>query len=147
MELSKIISVSGKPGLYKIRSQSKGGLIVQSLLDQKKMSIKNTQDVSVLNDIAIYTYDEEKPLREIFLIIHDKEAGKKTLSHKESSKTLRSYFSEIVPNYDQEQVYDSNIKKVIQWYNLLVSSEFDFKTIEESDTKEKPSKKPIKNPA
>ncbi len=133
MGLTKTIAISGKPGLFNIVSQSKGGLIVQSLIDQKKFPITNTHNVSVLNDIAIYTYDEEKPLREVFLTINEKQEGKEAISHKESNDKLTSYFSEILPDYDEERVYASNIKKVIQWYNLLVKSGFDFSTIKVSE--------------
>ncbi|WP_152287819.1 DUF5606 family protein [Flavicella marina] len=137
MGLSKTIAISGKPGLFNIISQSKGGFVVQSLVDQKKSPITNSHNVSVLNDIAIYTYEEEVPLREVFLSMHEKEAGKTTeISHKADNATLLNYFSEVLPNFDEERVYASNIKKVIQWYNILVNAEFDFATIKESEETE-----------
>lgn len=129
MEFSKIISVTGKPGLFKILSQAKTGVIVESLIDGKRMPIAATHNVSLLENIAIYTYETEVPLGEIFKTIADKENGKQAISHKESADALKSYFSEILPNYDDERVYTSNIKKVIQWYNTLVNSEFDFATL------------------
>jgi hypothetical protein len=131
MGLTKTIAIAGKPGLYTIVTQSKGGFIVESLIEKKKFPITNTHNVSVLNDIAIYTYEAETPLRELFLTINEKEAGKAAISHKESNNKLVSYFSEVLPDFDQERVYPSNIKKVLQWYNILVSAEFDFSTLNE----------------
>lgn len=131
MSLEKIISVTGKPGLYKIIAQSKGGIIVESLIDKKRFPINAMHNVSVLDNIAIYTYEDEMPLRLVLKSIFDKEGGKKCISHKESSKVLTSYFLEVLPNYDEERVYASNIKKVLQWYNLLVDYNFDFSTITE----------------
>ncbi|MFC2127589.1 DUF5606 domain-containing protein [Bacteroidota bacterium] len=140
MGLSKTIAIAGKAGLFNIITQSKGGFIVESLEDKKKFPVTNAHNVSVLNDIAIYTYDEEKPLREVFLAIHAKEGGKKTISHKESNKKLLSFFEEILPDFDQERVYPSNIKKVVQWYNLLIAAEFDFSTLEEKEEEETATK-------
>ena len=131
MSLKKIVAVSGKPGLFKIISQSKGGLIVESLIDNKKIPINAIHNVSVLNDIAIYTYEEEVPLRTVLKTIAEKHANKEAISHKESNADLTSFFSEVLPNYDEERVYTSNIKKVVQWYNLLAKAEFDFSSIKE----------------
>lgn len=133
MTLEKLIVVTGKPGIYKIQNQTKSGLLVESLTDNKKFPILNIHNVSSLNDIAIYTYEEEVPLRDVFKSIHTKESGKKTINHKEDKKTLTAFFSEILPNYDEERVYPSNIKKVIQWYNLLVDAKFDFSTLEKKE--------------
>ncbi|MFD0991745.1 DUF5606 family protein [Tenacibaculum geojense] len=134
MDFSKIISVSGKPGLFEILSQTKTGVIVKSLLDGKRMPITATHNVSLLENIAIYTYSEEIPLAQVFKNIADKEDGKEAISHKESANTLTSYFSEVLPDYDDERVYTSNIKKVIQWYNILVKAEFDFATSLKEET-------------
>ncbi|PCI35313.1 MAG: hypothetical protein COB60_03240 [Flavobacteriaceae bacterium] len=136
MDLKKIVAVSGKPGLYEIKAQSKGGIIVESLLDGKRFPITVTHNVSVLNDIAIYTYEEEVPLREIFKTIFEKEQGAASITHKASSKELTTYFSGILPSYDAERVYASNIKKVIQWYNLLAGKNFDFTAIPEEESEE-----------
>lgn len=136
MGLTKTIAISGKPGLFNIISQSKGGFVVQSLVDKKKFPITNSHNVSVLNDIAIYTYDAEIPLRDVLLTIHEKEEAKATISHKSDNKTLTNYFSEILPDFDQERVYPSNIKKVLQWYNILIAAEFDFSTIKETEETE-----------
>jgi len=89
----------------------------------------------LLENIAIYTYEEDMPLLNVFKIMFDKTAGKEALSHKDSSKNLTVFFTEVIPNYDDERVYVSNIKKVIQWFNLLVKTGLDFSKIEESSEK------------
>jgi hypothetical protein len=132
MKLDKIVAVSGKPGLFEIISQSKGGLIVQSLVDKKKLPVNAMHNVSVINDIAIYTYEEEVPLRTIFKKIAEKQNSLATISHKESNDKLISFFNEILPDFDEERVYPSNIKKVVQWYNILAAAKFDFSSIKET---------------
>ena len=120
MGLDKILSIAGKPGLYKLLTQTRTGFIAESLLDGKKISVSLRSNVSVLSEIAIYTLDEELPLREVFLKIQVKEKGNKTsIGHKEEKLKLEEYFFEVLPNYDEDRVYASDIKKVIQWYNLL----------------------------
>lgn len=136
MALDKIIAVTGKPGLYEIKAQSKGGFIVESLVDKKRFPITATHNVSVLNDIAIYTWNEEVPLRDVLTTIFEKNEGKNSISHKSSNKELMSFFAEILPEYDTERVYASNIKKVVQWYNLLVDNEFDFASLKEEEKEE-----------
>ena len=133
MEVNKIISVAGKPGLFHAISQTKTGFIVESLVDKKRFPIPSTNNVSLLENIAIYTYEEEVPLLTVFKTIYEKNEGKETISHKESGQKLTAYFSEILPEYDEERVYTSNIKKVIQWYNLLVKSGLDFSIIETTE--------------
>ena len=130
MKLEKIIAISGKPGLYQIVSQTKGGIIAQSLSDKKRMPINAMHNVSVLNDIAIYTYEEDVPLLTIFKSMFKITEGKEAISHKESSKKLASFFEEVLPNYDVERVYASNIKKVIQWFNILIEAGMDFSKTE-----------------
>ena len=138
MELKDIVAINGKPGLYEIKAQSKGGIIVESLIDSKRIPITVTHNISALNEIAIYTYEEEIPLRIVLKSIGEKENGKEALSHKENDKVLTSYFREVLPNFDEERVYTSNIKKIMQWYNLLASKNFDFAAIKEveEETKE-----------
>ncbi len=132
MDFSKIIAVAGKPGLYSAVSQTKTGFIVESLEDKKRFPIPSTNNVSLLENIAIYTYEEEKPLLDVFKIMYEKQEGKEAISHKESGHKLAAYFSEVLPDYDEDRVYTSNIKKVIQWYNLLVKSGLDFSKVESS---------------
>jgi len=130
MEFNKIIAVSGKPGLFKVISQSKSAIIVAGLGDDKRAAISATQNVSLLENIAIYTYEEDVPLLKVLKAMYDKTEGKEAISHKESGKKLEAFFGEVLPDYDAERVYTSNIKKVIQWFNLLVNSGMDFSKIE-----------------
>lgn len=136
MELKDIVAINGKPGLYELKAQSKGGFIVESLLDRKKFPVTATHNISALNEIAIYTYEDDVPLRLIFKAIAEKEEGKEAINHKESGKVLVQYFREVLPNFDDERVYTSNIKKVIQWYNILASNNFDFSNIKEEEEEE-----------
>ena len=129
MTLDKIIAISGKPGLYELVSGGKKNLIVQSLIDGKRFPISALSNISTLDSIAIYTDIKEVPLSEVFYTIFQKEKGKETISHKESADKLSKYFTEVLPDYDTERVYASNIKKVFQWYNLLVNNKFDFETL------------------
>ena len=137
MKIEKIIAISGKPGLYEIKSQTKGRIIAESLIDKKRLPINALHNISALSDIAIYTLEEEVPLREVFLNIYKKEDGKKALDHKSNKEDLIAYFSEVLPDYDYERVYASNIKKIIQWYNSLADSEFDFLSLEEKEDEKK----------
>ena len=130
MEFSKVISIAGKPGLFQVISQSKNAIIVESLADQKRVAINTTQNVSLLENIAIYTYEEDVPLLKVLKAMYEKTEGKEAISHKESGKKLELFFAEVLPDYDAERVYTSNIKKVIQWFNLLVNSGMDFSKIE-----------------
>ncbi|WP_019039379.1 DUF5606 domain-containing protein [Psychroflexus tropicus] len=141
MKLDKVLSISGKPGLFELKAQTRGGFLAQSLVDGKKIPVSMRNNVSILSEIAIYTYTEEIPLREVFQKIYDKEEGKQAINHKSSKNELTDYFSEVLPEYDEDRVYPSDIKKVIQWYNLLISKEItdfsDPKAEEASDDSEK----------
>ncbi|GGD57124.1 DUF5606 family protein [Muriicola marianensis] len=120
MSLDKILSIGGKPGLFKLLTQTRSGFVAESLLDGKKVTVGMTNNVSVLSEIAIFTLEEELPLKAVFNKIKEKENGGKTsIGHKEDKIKLEEYFFEVVPNYDEDRVYPSDIKKVIQWYNLL----------------------------
>ena len=121
MDLTKIISISGKPGLYKLISQVKGGFIVEDLDKGKKTTISAQNNVSLLENVAIYGVAEEFPLKDVFTKIYEKENGGQTISHKESGNKLRSYMEEVLPEYDEDRVYDSDLKKLFQWYNILQS--------------------------
>jgi hypothetical protein len=122
MKLTGIIAISGRPGLFKVIAQGKNNVIVESLVDNKRFPAYSTDRISALEDISIYTDSEEKPLKEIFVSIHTKENGGEAISHKEDDAKLVSYLTEILPNYDKERVYISDIKKLFQWYNLLHKS-------------------------
>lgn len=119
MQLEKIISISGKPGLFKLVSQLKNGFIVEDITTKKKASISNSSQVSLLDNIAMFTFDKEVPLFEVFENIAKKYDYKPTINHKSSSDELRAFMAESLPNYDLERVYESDIKKLAQWYNLL----------------------------
>jgi hypothetical protein len=122
MNLTGIIAISGKPGLYKVLAQGKNNIIVESLEDKKRVPAYASDRISALDDISIYTYDDDKPLKEIFTSIFEKENGKETISHKEDQNKLKAYLIEVLPNFDQERVYASDIKKIFQWYNLLLKA-------------------------
>ncbi len=119
MNLSGIIAISGRAGLYKVIAQGKNNLIVESLEDRKRFPAYASDRISALEDISIYTYDEDVALKEIMGSIYKKENAGEALSHKSDQKTLEKYLVEILPNYDKERVYISDIKKIFQWYNLL----------------------------
>ncbi|MFT6502477.1 MAG: hypothetical protein ACJASQ_002604 [Crocinitomicaceae bacterium] len=135
MDLSGIISISGRPGLYKVVAQGKNSIIVQSLIDNKRFPAYSTDRISALEDISIYTIDGDKPLKEILSDIFAKQSGEAAPSHKESIATLQEYLSDILPDYDEERVYPSDIKKLFQWYNLLLSSGNLEPAAEEEDAK------------
>ena len=135
MDLRTVLSVSGKPGLFKLISHQKNGVVVESLLDGKRTSIPASANVSSLGDIAIYTYEEEVPLREVFIKMAEISDSKEVLSHKSSKNQLEDYFGEVLPKFDQERVYASDIKKVVQWYNILVKNDL-LKILEEADDAE-----------
>ena len=119
MSLEKILSISGKPGLYELKTQTRTGILAESLIDGKKVTVSARQNVSLLSEIAIYTLTEEVPLRVVFQKIAEKEHGGEAVSHKASKDELEEYFFNILPDYDEDRVYASDIKKVVQWYNLL----------------------------
>jgi transcriptional regulator len=119
MNLEKILAISGKPGLYVLRVQTRTGFVAESLLDEKKITVNLKSNVSLLSEISIYTFEGEKPLSEIMQKIADKENKGQAISHKEDNATLTAYFKEILPDYDEERVYPSDIKKVLNWYNTL----------------------------
>ena len=114
-----MLSISGKPGLQKLISNSSNAIIVESLIDGKRFPAYSNSKIIALEDISIYTEKEDIPLKEVFKRIYTKEEGKKTLSHKEANEKIIAYFNEIVPEYDKDRVYTSDMKKIIQWYNLL----------------------------
>ena len=120
MALEKILSIGGKPGLYRLLTQTRSGFVGESLLDGRRISVGLRNNVSLLSEIAIYTLEEEVPLREVFQKIKEKEEGGKTsIGHKEEKIKLEEYFFDVLPNYDEDRVYASDIKKIIQWYNIL----------------------------
>ena len=153
MELKDFISVAGKSGLHTIVGKSKNNVIVESLKDKKRFPIFNTNKISGLSDISIYTYDEEILLSELFDRIQKKYKKEAAISHLESAEELKKVFEELVPNYDKEQVYNSDIKKVFQWYNILHDTDNLIKeelkeekkeSSDDADIKKEDSKKEVK---
>ena len=134
MNLTKILAISGKPGLYQLENQTRTGFLATSLADDKRISVGIRNNVSLLSEIAIYSTEKEVPLAEVFENIKKLEEGKEAgVSPKADGATLESYFAKVLPNYDRDRVYTSDIKKVIQWYNLLLAKGFldENNTIEE----------------
>ena len=119
MNVDKILAIAGKPGLYELKLQTRSGFLAESLLDGKKITVGMRSNVSLLSEISMYTYSEEKPLAEIMRAIAVKENEGPALSHKEDNTKLTAYFKEILPDYDEDRVYASDIKKVLNWYNIL----------------------------
>lgn len=119
IQLKDILSIAGKGGLFRFIAQARNGIVVESLEDQKRHVASATARVSSLEDIAIFTEEEEIPLADVFMRIHEKQEGNAAISHKVSGNELKAAFEELVPEYDEERVYVSDIKKVFQWYNAL----------------------------
>src|SRR5690606_4180466 len=137
MSLEKILSISGKPGLYKLITQTRSGFVAESLIDKKRITVNVRQNVSLLSEIAIYTLSEEVPLKQVLSTIKEKENGQQaSVSPKDSKDKLEEYFFGILPEYDEDRVYASDIKKIVQWYNLLQQNDLlDFSEADETQPK------------
>lgn len=124
MDLSKILVVSGKPGLYELVSQTKGGAIVESLVDHKRVPVFQHDRISSLNEISMFTLEDDKPLRDILQDMFRKEDGKALTFDikKMANSDAFAYFAQVLPNYDTERVHASDVKKLMQWYNILVNA-------------------------
>lgn len=140
-DLSKILSISGKPGLYKTIAQVKTGVVVESLIDGKRFQAFAHNKVSSLEEISVFTETEDKPLKEILNTIREKTEGGKAPDPKADDRKLKDFFETILPDYDRERVYVSHIKKICAWYNLLQEKEMlDFLNKEiEPEEAEKPA--------
>jgi hypothetical protein len=119
MNLDKILAIAGKSGLYSLKVQTRTGFVAESLMDGKKITVNLRTNVSLLTEISMYTNTEEKPLAEVMRNIAVKEDCGPAISHKEDNGKLVEYFLQILPDYDQDRVYPSDIKKVLNWYNTL----------------------------
>lgn len=124
MNIEKILSIAGKPGLYELKVQTRTGFVAESLIDGKKITVGLRSNVSLLSEISIYTYTEEVRLSEVLTAIAAKENNGPSISHKENDSVLFDYFRSILPEYDEDRVYASDIKKVLNWYNILQSKGF-----------------------
>jgi hypothetical protein len=144
MNIKGIIAISGRPGLFKVVAQSKNSVIVESMIDKKRFPAYASEKISTLEDISIFTYDDDVKLIDVFKTIFDKYQGAECVSHKSDAKELSKTLIEILPNYDQERVYPSDVKKIFQWYNLLHAAGLmvaeEEKTEEVSTEIEKPAK-------
>lgn len=120
MDLSKILSVTGKSGLFKLLSHNKTSFIVESLTDGKRFPVFPNDGVATLDNISIFTEDDDVSLQSVLLSIYKKENGAQSTVNVSDNNALKAYFAEILPNYDRERVYVSNMKKVVLWYNQLI---------------------------
>ncbi|HOV71398.1 MAG TPA: DUF5606 domain-containing protein [Dysgonamonadaceae bacterium] len=146
--LTKILTVSGKPGLYKLVSTGKNLNVVESLTDGKRFPVYITEKVIALSDVSIYTEDGDVPLKTVLAKIKEKEnGGKVPLNSKTANKELFAYFAEVLPNYDKDRVYASDIKKLINWYNILIENKINFETEEKESSKESADKEDISSEA
>jgi hypothetical protein len=124
MDLTGILSISGYGGLYKLIKQTKTGFIVESMVDQKRMQAFASSKISTLEDIAIFTETGEIHFKKVLKTIFEQENGKPlSLNVKSSNEDLKAFFEKVIPDYDREKVYVSDIKKVVLWYNLLLEKE------------------------
>ena len=151
MDLKDILAISGYGGLFKFISQGRNGIIVESFANKKRTFISAAVKVSSLSEIAIFTDTEEVSLSDVFKNIHQKENGGKTIDPKSSNEELKNFMAEILPNYDRERVYVSDIRKLVTWYDILLENNllvFDEKeespeneeSVEVSKTKSSPEK-------
>ncbi|MBT8272017.1 MAG: DUF5606 domain-containing protein [Flavobacteriaceae bacterium] len=137
MSLERVLAISNKPGLYKLVTQTRSGLVAESLTDGKRIAVSLRNNLSLLSEIAIYTLTEDLPLKEVFKKIRDKENGKLTaISHKSSKDDIEEYFFSVLPDYDEDRVYASDIKKVMRWYNILQENDLLHILDETSDEEE-----------
>lgn len=119
IDLTGIIAITGQPGLYRIVAQSKNGIIVEGLADKKRINVYASTKVSTLAEISMYTTGDDKPIEEILTNIYNKENGGPCPDNKSDDKTIAGYFEQVLPEYDKERVYVSNMRKLFSWYNIL----------------------------
>ncbi|MBR6929066.1 MAG: DUF5606 domain-containing protein [Bacteroidales bacterium] len=135
MDLTKIVSISGKPGLYQVKSQTIGRIIVESVAEGKCVPAFARDRMSSLEEISIFSTDEDRPLKEVFKMIHEKMGDKVDFDFKKASPDeLREKFAEVMPDYDEDAVYPSDMKKVFQWYQMLMDKNLLDFTEEETET-------------
>ena len=117
--LKEIMAISGQPGLFKFIAQARNGIIVESLDTGKRMHAFSSVKISALEEISVYTEEKEVSLAEVLKLIYDEEGGGEAISHKSENEELKEYFSRVLPAYDREKVYVSDIRKILNWYNIL----------------------------
>ena len=152
MKITDILAIAGKPGLYKVLASGSASIVVESMLDGKRSSVSGASRVSNLADITMYTMEEDVPLRDILNRIHEAQKGAEGPSHKDSAQGLRDFIDGIVPELDHDRVYQSDLKKLVQWYNILTGK--DAFPLELPETEDQPAeeakeapKKEAKKPA
>ena len=123
MKITDILAIAGKPGLYKVLASGSASIVVESMLDGKRSSVSGASRVSNLADITMYTMEEDVPLRDILNRIHEAQKGAEGPSHKDSAQGIRDFIDGIVPELDHERVYQSDLKKLVQWYNILTGKD------------------------
>lgn len=145
MNLQGIISIAGRPGLFKVVAQGKNTVIVESMTDKKRFPAHASDKISSLEDISVYTTDEDIKLTEVYSKMYDKLSGKEALSHKEDAVKLRQFVLTFLPNYDSERVYDSDVRKLFQWYNTLLAEGLLTPEVKEDIAEESKSEKKTKS--
>lgn len=120
MDLKGVLAVSGKPGLFKMISQTKGGLIVEGFEDKKRLPVYSAHQISALEEISIYTNESDIALKDVFKKMFELLEGKEVMNAKSDKNAMMNFFAEVLPDYDEEKVYHSDVKKLFQWYNLLL---------------------------
>lgn len=144
MDLTKIMTIAGKPGLYQLYSQTKNGIVVESLIDGRKLPVFANDRVSSLQDISIFTTGEDMPLEDVLKALFTKLNGEKALDPKSDKKELITFMDENLPEWDRERVYPSDLKKLVTWYNMLIEHKLidlkDKDESEEGEGKEEPKK-------
>ena len=134
MELKEILAISGQPGLYKYVAQSTNGVIVESLLDGRRMNAPASSKVSSLTEISMFTEGDGIALADVFTKIYAHTGGKEAISPKEAPEKLKAAFAEVLPEYDRDRVHVSDMKKCFAWYNILVRAGFtEFKLPSEAE--------------
>lgn len=148
MKITDILAIAGKPGLYQVLASGSASIVVESMMDGKRSSVPGTARVSNLADITMYTNEEDVPLMDVLNRIHDAQKGAEGPSHKDAAQSIRDFIDGIVPELDHDRVYQSDLKKLVQWYNLLVSKgAFPLEAPEEEGAAEKEEKAPAKKAA
>ena len=138
MKLSEILSISGKPGLFTVVSQTNYGLIAESVVDKKRMPVFASHQVSILDDISLYTEDDTLPMYEVMKRLYEHEDGKASIDHKASKVELEAKMETVFPEYDRDRVYQSDLKKLFRWYNLIIQYQlWTPEDIEDEESKEK----------
>ena len=145
MKISEILAISGKPGLYKIIASSQKNIVVESMIDGKRISVPGSARISSLGDITMYTHNDDVPLRDILENMHNKTKGAEAPNHNSSSpQEIKDFVDSVVKDLDHDRIYSSDLKKLVQWYNtLLAKNAFPFENEEEAEGADTDDKKHV----